>query len=157
MVDDRNTYTTHPALHRTPQTCTPTTHHHQQQALRYGKRSKTSCARKYPPTHARGPARLIQPPQEYAEIQETPLEGITVLPIDADMFNWNIELTGPSSSPYAVPPPRLPASPPHTRSQPTTIGRHIQAPPDASQQLPVQATDPVVPHQDLPSECYQRR
>jgi ubiquitin-protein ligase len=40
--------------------------------------------------------------QEYAEIQSNPLEGVSIQPIDSNMFKWNIELTGPKESPYAV-------------------------------------------------------
>lgn len=39
--------------------------------------------------------------REYAEIEQTPLEGVKILPIDQDMFKWNIELTGPRGSVYA--------------------------------------------------------
>lgn len=38
--------------------------------------------------------------REYSEIQHNPLEGVYIKPIDADMFNWQIELAGPRDSPY---------------------------------------------------------
>ncbi|CCX06171.1 ubiquitin-conjugating enzyme/RWD-like protein [Pyronema domesticum] len=38
--------------------------------------------------------------REFAEISANPLEGVVIFPIDADMFKWNIELTGPKDSPY---------------------------------------------------------
>jgi len=39
--------------------------------------------------------------REYAEISSNPLEGVSITPIDRDMFRWNIKLTGPPGSPYA--------------------------------------------------------
>jgi ubiquitin-protein ligase len=45
--------------------------------------------------------------QEYSEIQHNPLEGVYIKPIDADMFNWQIELAGPRDSPYFVGSPPL--------------------------------------------------
>ena len=40
--------------------------------------------------------------QEYTEIEANPPQGITIQPIDEDMFKWNIEITGPKESIYAV-------------------------------------------------------
>ena len=40
--------------------------------------------------------------KEYAELQANPLEGVAIQPIDANLFKWIIELTGPKDTPYAV-------------------------------------------------------
>lgn len=77
------------------------------------------------------------------------------------MFKWNVELTGPAASPYAVCP--LPSAAATARPDDGAndvlhiLGRNLQAAADAAGQLPVQASDPVVPDQDLPPECLQRR
>jgi len=39
--------------------------------------------------------------REYAEIEANSLEGITIAPIDEDMFKWNIEIQGPKGSAYS--------------------------------------------------------
>ncbi|KAL7275370.1 hypothetical protein RUND412_001692 [Rhizina undulata] len=39
--------------------------------------------------------------REYAEIEQNTPQGITIKPIDEDMFKWNIELAGPKGSVYA--------------------------------------------------------
>ncbi|KAL0636662.1 hypothetical protein Q9L58_004394 [Maublancomyces gigas] len=39
--------------------------------------------------------------REYGEIEANPVAGISIRPIDEDMFKWNIELTGPKDSIYA--------------------------------------------------------
>lgn len=46
--------------------------------------------------------------QEYSDLENEPLEGISIGPIDQDMFKWDIELSGPKGSPYAV---RVPSTP----------------------------------------------
>ena len=41
--------------------------------------------------------------QEYADLQNKPLEGIKItLPSEADMHQWQINMEGPKGSPYEV-------------------------------------------------------
>ena len=55
-------------------------------------------------------------PQEYADIQRKPLDGMRIsLPSEADIHQWQILIDGPKGSPYEV--CRLPAQlPTHCRS-----------------------------------------
>jgi len=39
--------------------------------------------------------------REYTEIEANPLQGVTVRPIDEDIFKWNIDMIAPKESIYA--------------------------------------------------------
>ncbi|TGZ82539.1 ubiquitin-conjugating enzyme [Ascodesmis nigricans] len=39
--------------------------------------------------------------KEYGELENDPIPGVTIKPIDQDMYNWDIEMSGPAGTPYA--------------------------------------------------------
>lgn len=58
--------------------------------------------------------------QEYAELRQHPVEGMHVhLPSESDIHKWEVNITGPKDSPYAVREPPITNVPVH--STPRTI------------------------------------
>lgn len=50
-------------------------------------------------------------PQEYADLQHNPLEGIDIsLVSDSDIYKWQVQLAGPKDSPYSVSSPLTPSN-----------------------------------------------